>query len=270
MSNSNNTVPEQEDSKIFLVVTAVTLILVGVISYAALRQSSRDVNQNDDSIVQSQNEQGSELTDLGDAEEASQSSSELSDALPNSKGTNMKIYDSYPEMVIDTAKTYKATMKTSKGDMVFTLNAAEVPLTVNNFVFLARDGYYDGIRFHRIIESFMVQSGDPQSKDLSKKALWGTGGPGYSFEDEPFEGAYIKGTLAMANAGPDTNGSQFFIMTKDTSLPKDYTIFGQIDDEASLVTLDAIASTPVEQSRTGELSSPTQDVIIESIAIEEL
>jgi cyclophilin family peptidyl-prolyl cis-trans isomerase len=177
---------------------------------------------------------------------------------------NAKQWESPPEMQIDSAKIYSATIETSKGVIKADLFVKEAPNTVNNFVFLAREGFYDGIRFHRIIKDFMVQTGDPQGT--------GMGGPGYAFADEPVTRSYSKGTLAMANSGPDTNGSQFFIMTQDNeTLPKDYTIFGMISstDTESLATLDAIAATPVADGGQGEVSSPTEEVLMTKVTVEE-
>lgn len=174
-----------------------------------------------------------------------------------------KQWSTPPEMTIDVNKTYVATITTSKGVMKAELFAKEVPTTVNNFVFLAREKFYDGVIFHRIMKGFMVQTGDPQGT--------GMGGPGYKFADERVTRDYVRGTLAMANAGPNTNGSQFFIVDKDAPLPKDYTIFGLIvaTDSESLKTLDAIADTPVVAGQSGEKSSPTEKVTITSVTIEE-
>src|SRR5208283_2302072 len=118
-------------------------------------------------------------------------------------------------MAIDKNKTYTATIKTNLGDIVIQSAAKNAPSTVNNFVFLAREGFYDGVVFHRVVKGFMIQGGDPTGT--------GAGGPGYRFADElPTTLDYTKGTIAMANAGPHTNGSQFFIMLADYSrrLPK--------------------------------------------------
>lgn len=174
-----------------------------------------------------------------------------------------KQYDKPPEMTIDQSKTYTAVINTSKGTMKIGLLPVVAPITVNNFVFLTRDKFYDGVVFHRIIKDFMVQTGDPKGD--------GTGGPGYKFADEKVTLDYKRGTLAMANSGPDTNGSQFFIIHKDYDLPKQYTIFGQIDpkDSESLKTLDAIAETPVAENASGEPSKPNEEVTIKSISIEE-
>ena len=109
-----------------------------------------------------------------------------------------KQYARPPEMAIDPQKRYKATIETSAGTMTAELSADEAPKTVNNFVFLAREGFYDGVIFHRVIKGFMIQGGDPTGT--------GTGGPGYKFEDEPVKRQYRRGTLAMANAGRNTNG----------------------------------------------------------------
>jgi cyclophilin family peptidyl-prolyl cis-trans isomerase len=162
-------------------------------------------------------------------------------------------------MTIDTSKKYVAMMDTTKGVIKLELFASETPKTVNNFVFLARDGYYNGVKFHRIIKGFMIQSGDPTGT--------GAGGPGYKFADEPVTRDYTAGTLAMANSGQNTNGSQFFIMHTTYPLQKNYTIFGQVIEGMDIV--NAIAETPVGPSTTGELSRPLQDVLIRSITIEE-
>ena len=171
-----------------------------------------------------------------------------------------KQYSAPPAMVIDPSKHYTATINTTKGTMKAELYANEAPLTVNNFVFLSRDGFYNGIKFHRIIKGFMVQTGDPRGD--------GTGGPGYEFKDEPVTRDYTRGTLAMANAGPNTNGSQFFIVQQDSpGLQKNYTIFGKLTE--GFETLDAIANTPVGPDANGETSAPQEDVHITSITIDE-
>lgn len=174
----------------------------------------------------------------------------------------LKQWPNPPAMTIDVNKQYSATISTNLGDMKAQLLPAEAPNTVNNFVFLAREGFYNGVPFHRIIAGFMVQTGDPTGT--------GRGGPGYRFNDElPRTTDYERGTLAMANAGPSTQGSQFFICHADLRgrLPKQYTIFGKLVD--GLDVLDRIASTPVKPSPFGELSAPTQDVHITTVTIEE-
>ena len=170
-----------------------------------------------------------------------------------------KQYGSPPAMTIDPNKTYTAVIHTNLGDLNAELFPKDAPKTVNNFVFLAKDGYYINVKFHRIIKGFMAQTGDPTGT--------GAGGPGYRFDDETVTRDYQRGTLAMANAGPNTNGSQFFIVHEDYPLPKKYTIFGKVSDKAGLETLDKIASVPVKSSSTGEPSSPTQEVLITGIDI---
>ncbi|MEN9203558.1 MAG: peptidylprolyl isomerase [Thermostichus sp. DG_1_6_bins_120] len=157
-------------------------------------------------------------------------------------------------MIIDPQKSYTATLETTAGTMVLELFPQEAPLTVNNFVFLANDHFYDGVIFHRVIRGFMIQGGDPTGT--------GRGGPGYRFQDEPVKRPYTRGTLAMANAGPNTNGSQFFIMHADYPLPPSYTIFGQLIEGEEV--LDAIAT-----ARTGPQDRPLQPVQIKSVTISE-
>ncbi len=143
-----------------------------------------------------------------------------------------KEYSSYPDMVIDPVKTYQATIKTKKGDIQLDLFAADVPKTVNNFVFLARDKFYDGLTFHRVISGFMSQGGCPRGD--------GRGGPGYRFEDETrgnTKQVHETGSLSMANAGPNTNGSQFFIChVPQPHLDGKHTVFGQVTSGQEVVT----------------------------------
>jgi cyclophilin family peptidyl-prolyl cis-trans isomerase len=166
-------------------------------------------------------------------------------------------YDTSPDMTIDPAKSYTATIKTTKGDIVCKLLADESPNTVNNFVFLAREGFYDGVIFHRVINGFMIQGGDPTGT--------GTGGPGYRFADEldaARKHGYRMGTLAMANAGPNTNGSQFFVMHVDYGLPPNYAVFGKAIDGLDVV--DEIATAP-----TDGRDRPLEDVVISTVEIVE-
>lgn len=160
-----------------------------------------------------------------------------------------------PELTLDTSKQYQAVLDTSHGRITVDLDAGRSPLAVNNFVFLAREGFYDGVVFHRVIPGFMIQGGDPTGT--------GRGGPGYRFRDElEGSGEYTRGTVAMANAGPNTNGSQFFIMHRDYPLPHSYTIFGKVTD--GLDAVDAIADLPTDRS-----DRPEEDAVIESVTIVE-
>jgi peptidyl-prolyl cis-trans isomerase B (cyclophilin B) len=139
-----------------------------------------------------------------------------------------KKYSAPPAMTIDTSKKYTATLETAKGNIVIELFAADVPKTVNNFVFLARDGFYDGTTFHRVIAGFMAQGGDPTGT--------GCGGPGYAFADEFTKHVHGTGTLSMANAGPNTNGSQFFITyAPQPHLNNHHTVFGQMTSDMAIL-----------------------------------
>jgi cyclophilin family peptidyl-prolyl cis-trans isomerase len=168
-----------------------------------------------------------------------------------------KKFDKAPKMTIDFGKTYTATIDTSMGKIVLTLFASEAPKTVNSFVFLAREKFYDGLIFHRVIPGFMIQGGDPSGT--------GRDGPGYQIENENqlSQHGFKTGTLGMANSGPHTNGSQFFICDADTPLPaRDYTIFGEVKEGLEIV--KEIAKTP----RNGQ-DRPNTPVVMKSVTIEE-
>ena len=160
-----------------------------------------------------------------------------------------------PEMGIDPSKRYTATMETSMGTLVIALDPIAAPITVNNFVFLAAQHYYDGIIFHRIIQGFVCQGGDPDGN--------GRGGPGYKFVDElPKPGKYQIGSLAMANAGPNTNGSQFFLISgpSGVQLPPAYSLFGQVVKGLDIVEM-------MQNVPTGPGDRPKDDVVIRSVTI---
>ncbi|HLH45681.1 MAG TPA: peptidylprolyl isomerase [Acidimicrobiales bacterium] len=177
---------------------------------------------------------------------------------PNPDGSSPKqqSFDGPPPMCIDPARRYSAEMVTSAGTLTIALFADQAPKTVNNFVFLARYHYYEGIVFHRVIPGFVLQGGDPTGT--------GRGGPGYRFEDElPRPGRYEIGSLAMANAGPDTNGSQFFVISgpQGVRLPPQYSLFGKV-----VQGLDVVAA--VDRLGTGS-GTPKELVTIESVTITE-
>ena len=177
---------------------------------------------------------------------------------PNADGSSAKRqkFDGPPPMCIDPDKRYEAEMVTSKGTLTIALDPIAAPKTVNNFVVLARYHYYDGIVFHRVIPGFVLQGGDPQGT--------GRGGPGYQFEDElPQAGRYELGSLAMANAGPNTNGSQFFVISGPDGmrLPPQYSLFGKV-----VSGLDVVEAIDKIGTRSGD---PKEKVVIESVTIEE-
>lgn len=175
----------------------------------------------------------------------------------SSQFNESNIMNNLPEMKIDVSKKYQALLDTSQGVITINLHANKTPITVNNFIHLSESNFYNNTIFHRIIDGFMIQGGDPTGT--------GSGGPGYNFNDEPFDGEYTAGTVAMANAGPNTNGSQFFIMHKDNPLPKNYVIFGKVTDGMDVV--DKIATAKVSVSNMGENSKPIEPVSIKSIEI---
>lgn len=155
-----------------------------------------------------------------------------------------------------------ATITTNKGtiEVEFVKNT---PVTVKNFGTLALKDFYTGVRFHRVIKDFMIQAGDPLSKDKANEATWGTGGPGYTFKDElTGKEQYPLGTLAMANAGPNTNGSQFFIVTANPGapLPPSYTVFGK-------VTKGIEVALAIQNVKTGPSDRPLEDIIIEKVEV---
>jgi|TARA_B100001094_G_scaffold67749_1_gene63912 cyclophilin family peptidyl-prolyl cis-trans isomerase len=178
---------------------------------------------------------------------------------PNADGSSERItqFAEQPPMCIDTTKNYTATMQTSMGEMVIHLDTVNAPITVNNFVFLSRYHYYDGLIFHRIINGFMCQGGCPEGS--------GMGGPGYRFEDElPAPGRYEVGSIAMANAGPNTNGSQFFIVTGQSGvgLPPQYALFGKVIKGLEIA--DEMQRVPTQPG-----DRPVTDVVIHSVQISE-
>jgi cyclophilin family peptidyl-prolyl cis-trans isomerase len=182
---------------------------------------------------------------------------EQASAAYQQEGNTFMQWEAAPAMQLEQGKDYSATIRTNKGDIVIDLFESEVPVTVNNFVFLAEQGFYTNVPFHRVINGFMIQTGDPTGT--------GAGGPGYRFADEPVTRDYVQGTVAMANAGPNTNGSQFFIMHADNPLPKNYTIFGQVTSGQEVV--DALATAPVSANARGERSVPNEPLVMESVEI---
>ena len=158
----------------------------------------------------------------------------------------------------------KATLQTNKGDIAITLHDAETPATVQNFVKLAKEGFYNGVKFHRVIKGFMIQGGDPLTKDDANMRMWGTGGPGYKFNDEikPTNNNAV-GTISMANAGPNTNGSQFFINLGNNSfLNTKHTVFGTVTGG-----LDVASA--IEATATGPNDRPLEHVVIDNVVVED-
>lgn len=167
-------------------------------------------------------------------------------------------------------KIMNATLHTNKGDITIEFFESQVPNTVANFVKLAKEGFYNGTKFHRVIKGFMIQGGDPLTKDDSKMALWGTGDPGYKFADELGTGNENNkndnknnlGTISMANSGPDTNGSQFFInVASNNFLDTKHTVFGKVVSGMEVVKI-------IENTKTGLADRPVEAIIINNITLE--
>jgi cyclophilin family peptidyl-prolyl cis-trans isomerase len=168
-------------------------------------------------------------------------------------GKPVKQWTQPPAMAIDTSKTYMATVNTNHGSFEITFFPGEAPKTVNNFVCLAKSGFYDNTTFHRVVPGFVIQGGDPEGT--------GRGGPGYRFDDEPVKKSYNRGIVAMANAGPNTNGSQYFVCLDNVNLPPAYTIFGEVTKGMDVV--DKIAAVPINGS------SPVEPVTVSTVTISE-
>ena len=185
------------------------------------------------------------------------SDSASSTAAADTAASGAKTWSAPPEMSIDVNAAYTADLTTSEGDIQIALDPKQAPKTVNNFVFLAKQGFYDGVTFHRVIPDFVIQGGDPQGT--------GQGGPGYQFEDElPKAGAYKVGSVAMANAGPNTNGSQFFIIVgaQGAALPPAYSLFGKVTQGQDVA--DKISTMAAPGTET-----PDPPVTIEKVTITE-
>lgn len=185
------------------------------------------------------------------------SDSASSTAAADTAASGAKTWSAPPKMSIDVNAAYTADLTTSEGDIQIALDPKQAPKTVNNFVFLAKQGFYDGVTFHRVIPDFVIQGGDPQGT--------GQGGPGYQFEDElPKAGAYKVGSVAMANAGPNTNGSQFFIIVgaQGAALPPAYSLFGKVTQGQDVA--DKISTMAAPGTET-----PDPPVTIEKVTISE-
>ena len=195
--------------------------------------SSTDENAAAGSTTSASSDSGSASDSAADSSSAEGDSAASTAECPPAEGASERTdsFDSAPPMCLTPGADYSAVITTDAGEVTVDLLEEAAPETVNNFVFLARNKFYEGVSFHRVIPGFMIQGGDPQGT--------GMGGPGYEFADElPEPGAYEIGSMAMANAGPDTNGSQFFIVTGDAgvSLPPQYSLFGQVTEGMETVT----------------------------------
>jgi cyclophilin family peptidyl-prolyl cis-trans isomerase len=167
------------------------------------------------------------------------------------------------DIINNTNKNMNVTIKTNKGDIVLELYADKTPNTASNFAKLAKEGFYDGTKFHRVIENFMIQGGDPQTKDDSLQTMWGTGDPGYKFADEFAPGlSNVTGTISMANSGPNTNGSQFFINVADnTFLDGKHAVFGHVVKGMEIVVA-------ISQAQKNQRDVPVEAIVLEKVTVE--
>ncbi|MCX6782067.1 MAG: peptidylprolyl isomerase [Candidatus Magasanikbacteria bacterium] len=248
--------------RVFLLITSV-ILFGGCAVFNGNYETPRSVSQDEavdfkdgEKMLQSRlDDVSSGKTAPGEVSETTTNNSQASGASATSPVTSNPNNTNMPQIVIEQGKQYSAVLHTTVGDINIDFTADQTPVTVNNFIFLAKKNFYDNTIFHRTIKGFMIQGGDPDGN--------GTGGPGYRFADEPFSGDYMRGTVAMANSGPDTNGSQFFIMHKDYGLQKNYVIFGHVTTGLDVV--DKIAEAPVKPG--GENSSPVNPIKIESVDV---
>lgn len=245
-------------SYVFLGIVGVLLIGGGIVYYTFIKseESAENLASQSENILLPEEQKQEAGADKQTEEEAN----EWKELVANPEEEPLTIrheYQNYPEMQIDQTRQYFATLKTNYGDIKLELFPQEAPLAVNNFVFLARQKFYNDLTFHRVIKDFMIQGGCPKGD--------GTGGPGYQFEDEINSRKLVRGSLAMANSGPNTNGSQFFIVTKEATpwLDGKHTNFGQVVEGIHVVMA-------IEGMATDAFDRPQKPVIIERVSIEEV
>ncbi len=228
------------------------LILAGCSKNQTEQSFGNQANFQKQEIVQEQSQKQNQSENNGQNKNSSTEQTELQKELKNKENTQMNKTDQGTKVLI----------KTNLGDIVVQLYEKSAPKTTENFLKLVKQRFYNGTRFHRVIKDFMIQGGDPLTKDISKKDLWGTGGPGYTFEDETNDYKLVRGSLAMANAGPNTNGSQFFIVVaKQTPwLDGRHTNFGKVVKGMDVVDKISLVE-------TDERDRPKKDIIIQKMEI---
>jgi cyclophilin family peptidyl-prolyl cis-trans isomerase len=225
-----------------IVVVVIIVILIALVSGITFLANIFMINKSTSNIDNSNSQYNNDVENKSNIKD--------NPTMPTSQNSN------FPKEIIPADKDYKVRLETSEGTIVLELTK-DTPYTTGNFVTLAKKGFYDGVIFHRVIEGFMIQGGDPTGT--------GSGGPGYKFNDEKFNGEYKRGVIAMANAGPNTNGSQFFIMHKDNQLPKNYVIFGKVVEGIEVV--DKIATTKTTIGTDGAYSKPITPIKILKVTV---
>jgi|GEM_PF-386705 peptidylprolyl isomerase len=244
---------EKQNRLISIIGGVLAVVVLGIIGFLVFQNLRGGEAETD--TVQSASAGGENTGSAGSGNATEMVTDRPLADLPPAERNNY--YSEYPEFVIDFEKDYEAVIETTKGDIRLELFVPQATATVNNFVFLANEGFYDGVPFHRVLESFMAQGGDPTGT--------GTGGPGYAFPDETESGLVFDrpGLLAMANSGPNTNGSQFFITFVETPhLNGGHTIFGEVIEGQEV--LDDLARVNPQQP-----NQPEPDVI-EKVTIFEI
>ena len=241
------------------IVVGSTLLLAGCsMDTAEVKQKETGVGDSLTIDYNKKTETAADAKSSSSAGQGTQTTKPINQVTPKLDMQGKKTYAAAPAMQIDSAKQYSATLKTALGDIDIKLHAAETPVTVNNFVFLAKEKFYDNVIFHRTIKGFMIQGGDPTGT--------GAGGPGYTIPDEAFSGEYNRGVVAMARTmQPNSASSQFFIMHANAALPKNYVIFGEVT--AGMEVVDKIAEAPTQPG--GEGSKPVTPVEIRTVEIME-
>ncbi|MFA6919270.1 MAG: peptidylprolyl isomerase [Patescibacteria group bacterium] len=238
-----------------LIIGVMGMTLVG----CGAQQSTNAVSGGNANIVDENLTDDTTAGDLNPTDDKLATSTGAQDQSTSTSQINTNSTSTMEQSTFDKTKNYTAVLHTEDGDIEIALTASATPITVNNFVTLAKKNFYDNTIFHRVLKGFMIQGGDPTGS--------GAGGPGYKFDDEPFTGEYTRGTVAMANAGPNTNGSQFFIMHADVPLQKDYVIFGHVTKGLDVV--DKIATAQTTLGSDGAMSKPVTPVKIKSVIITE-
>ena len=255
-------------SKKILVAAAIIAVAFSVSACSVSNQSVQNspVDNSNSAAVSNVTAPDSSVTPAPAATDQTGSTapaSSVSTTAPVDNTKTMLIPDQQPQLLADYSR---AILHTSDGDITLKFYASDSPLPVNNFLYLAKEGFYNGVKFHRVIKGFMIQSGDPLSKGTDN-SVWGTGGPGYQFKDEYNSRTLVTGALAMANAGPNTNGSQFFIVTSpvELNLQGHYTIFGQVESGMEAVTKIENTAVLPNPGNPAETSLPAQDIVINSV-----
>jgi cyclophilin family peptidyl-prolyl cis-trans isomerase len=225
-----------------IILSILLLVIIGGLIYFSMQNNNRANIELEENLIESTNTESSEFVD------SATSSSDVIDEENNQ------------EIIME---NQIVVLNTNQGKIKIELFNDRAPKTAGNFAKLAVEGFYNGTRFHRVIKDFMIQGGDPLSKDVANKMMWGTGDPGYKFEDEFGEGlSNVVGTLSMANSGPNTNGSQFFINTADNVfLDGKHAVFGKVIEGMDIVT-------KIEEAPKDPTDKPLEDMLIESVIIQ--